>query len=93
MGLDVVFVELPEVGSTIERDGALGTVESVKAVSDLFAPISGEVIEVNAVLEEQPELVNSDPYQAAWMLKVKPSNSADLETLLNAKDYTQLIEA
>jgi len=88
---DVVFVELPAVGTHIKRGVGFGTVESVKAVSDLFAPVSGEVIEVNTVLSSSPELVNSNPYDKAWMIKVKLSDPTELEALLSPADYEKLI--
>src|SRR6266576_4572537 len=75
---DIVFVELPEVGRTLEQFAAFGVVESVKAVSDLFAPVSGEVVEANGQLGGTPELVNSEPYGAGWMLKVKIGDAAQL---------------
>ena len=88
---DVVFVELPEVGDTITIDDSFGTVESVKAVSDLFAPMTGEVVEINANLEDTPEVVNSDPYEAGWMLKVKTDDASQLDAMLSSADYTALI--
>jgi glycine cleavage system H protein len=88
---DVVFVELPAVGTHIKQGVGFGTVESVKAVSDLFAPVSGEVIEINTELASTPELVNSNPYDKAWMIKVKLSNPAELESLLSPADYEKLI--
>ena len=90
---DVVFVELPAVSSTIEQGTTFGTVESVKAVSDLFAPVSGEVIEINDALATTPELVNSDPYGKAWMIKVKLSAPGELAALLSAADYQQHVKA
>ena len=88
---DVVFVELPEVGDTITIDDSFGTVESVKAVSDLFAPMAGEVVEINANLEDTPEVVNSDPYEAGWMIKVKTDDASQLDAMLSSADYTALI--
>ena len=88
---DVVFVELPEVGDTITIDDSFGTVESVKAVSDLFAPMTGEVVEINANLEDTPEVVNSDPYEAGWMIKVKTDDASQLDAMLSSADYTALI--
>jgi glycine cleavage system H protein len=88
---DIVFVELPEVGTKVSAAQTFGTVESVKAVSDLFAPISGEVAEVNAALADKPETVNKDPYQGAWMVKVKPANRAELDKLLSPADYQKLL--
>lgn len=83
---DIVFVELPEVGATFSAEDQAGSIESVKAASDVYSPISGEVLEVNEALTSSPELVNSDPY-GAWFFKIKPSNPAELETLLTAEQY------
>jgi len=88
---DVVFVELPPVGTTLDAGAAFGTVESVKAVSDLFAPVSGEVIEINQSVVDAPETVNADPYGAAWLIKVKPANDAQIDALLNSADYEALL--
>ena len=88
---DVVFLDLPEVGRQLSRGKAFGVVESVKAVSDLYAPVDGEVVEVNADLVGAPEQVNKDPYGAAWMLKVKPKSAADVATLLDAAGYGALL--
>ena len=90
---DVVFVELPEVGATVNKNEPFGTVESVKAVSDLFAPISGEVVEVNDALTDAPESVNADPYGAAWLVKLKPADAGALDALMTAGDYAKLIES
>ncbi len=90
---DIVFVELPEPGTAMTRDETFGTVESVKAVSDLFAPISGEVVEANEALADQPEVVNSDPYGEAWMVKVKPGDPSEVDGLLSPADYKALVEA
>ncbi|WP_242169848.1 MULTISPECIES: glycine cleavage system protein GcvH [unclassified Pseudomonas] len=87
---DVVFVELAEVGATFEAEGQAGVVESVKAASDIYAPIAGEVIAVNEELSGSPELLNSDPY-SAWIFKLKPTNPADLEKLLDAAGYKAAI--
>ncbi|MCI0547582.1 MAG: glycine cleavage system protein GcvH [Candidatus Rokubacteria bacterium] len=88
---DVVFVELPKVGAVLTSMKTFGVVESVKAVSDLFAPISGEVVEVNGALPKTPELVNTDPYGAGWMLVIKPSSPTELDQLLSAAAYEELI--
>lgn len=88
---DVVFLDLPEVGRQLSRGKAFGVVESVKAVSDLYAPIDGEVVEVNAALVNAPEQVNKDCYGAAWMLKVKAKNAADVAGLLDAAGYQALL--
>ncbi|CRM85697.1 Glycine cleavage system H protein [Pseudomonas sp. 22 E 5] len=87
---DVVFVELAEVGATFEAEGQAGVVESVKAASDIYAPVAGKVIAVNEELSGSPELLNSDPY-GAWIFKLKPSNPADLEKLLDAAGYKAAI--
>jgi glycine cleavage system H protein len=88
---DVVFVDGPEVGRSVEQFAAFGVVESVKAVSDLYAPVSGEIAEVNAALGDKPELVNSDPYGAGWMIKVKVADASQLDELLDAAAYEQLV--
>jgi glycine cleavage system H protein len=88
---DVVFVDLPEAGRAIEQFGTFGVVESVKAVSDLYAPVSGEVTEVNGALTGQPELVNSDPFGAGWMIRVRVSNAAQVDGLLEPEAYERLI--
>ena len=88
---DVVFVELPKVGAKVTGMQTFGVVESVKAVSDLFAPVSGEVVEVNADLPKQPELVNSDPYGKGWMLLIRMANPKDVDGLMSAGDYEKLI--
>ncbi len=84
---DIVFVDLPKVGATIEQGKTFGSVESVKAVSDLYAPVTGEVIEVNGDLNAKPEALNSDPHGAAWLIKVKVSQPAEIDGLLSAADY------
>jgi glycine cleavage system H protein len=88
---DVVFVELPKAGTKLTSHKTFGVVESVKAVSDLYAPISGEVVEANAALTKTPELVNSDPYGQGWMLIVKPSGGGDWDQLLTAQQYEQFL--
>ncbi len=88
---DIVYVELPEVGTPIEQGKSFGTVEAVKAVSDLFAPVSGEVVEVNEKLNDSPELVNQDPYGEGWMIKVKMSNPDEVNQLLSKEDYEALL--
>ena len=88
---DVVFVELPKVGAKVSSMKTFGVVESVKAVSDLFAPLTGEVVEVNGELPKKPEVVNSDPYGAGWMIVIKMSSPAEAGTLLSAAQYEQLI--
>lgn len=88
---DVVFVELPSAGDTFARMDVFGTVEAVKAVSDLFSPVSGEIIEVNPALNDDPALVNSDPYGAGWMLKLRVTNPDELDQLLGAAEYAKQI--
>jgi len=88
---DVVFVELPKVGAKVSASKAFGVVESVKAVSDLFAPVSGEVLEINAELPQKPETVNKDPYGKGWMILVKPSNAGELDQLLTAQQYEEFV--
>jgi glycine cleavage system H protein len=84
---DVVFVELPEMGETVSAGAEAGVVESVKAASDIYAPIGGEVIAVNEQLEDEPETVNSDPYNDGWFYKLQPSEPAELDALLSPEDY------
>ncbi|MDF2947727.1 MAG: glycine cleavage system protein [Bacillales bacterium] len=89
---DIVFVELPEVGQNITANESFGSVESVKTVSDLIAPVSGTVLEINEELSDQPELVNESPYEKAWMIVIEPSDLSELESLLNAEQYEQHIQ-
>ena len=84
---DIVYVEIETVGQTLAKDEIFGSVEAVKTVSDLFLPIAGEVLEVNATLNDQPELVNSDPYNEGWMIKMKVSNLADFDSLMDVDTY------
>lgn len=84
---DVVYVELPEVGSIVEADQEIAVVESVKAASDVYAPISGEIVEINEELMDNPEWVNEEPYGKAWFFKVKPTNPADYDGLMSAEEY------
>jgi glycine cleavage system H protein len=88
---DIVYIELPKVGTKFGKHDAFGTIEAVKAVSELFAPIAGEVIAINERLDKEPALVNSDPYGAGWMIKVRPTTSAELDGLLEADAYTSHI--
>ena len=88
---DIVYVEVETIGETLNADEVFGTVEAVKTVSDLFLPVSGEIIEFNESLEDTPEEVNLDPYSNGWMIKMKVSNIDDLSTLLNAEQYQELI--
>ena len=86
---DVVFVELPEVGTVLAAGDDAGVVESVKAASDIYAPVGGEVIGINEQLEDEPEMVNTDPYNDGWFFKLRPSDANELEELLSAGDYQQ----
>ena len=88
---DIVFVELPEVGQTLQKGEHLGTVEAVKTVEEIYAPLSGEVVEVNESLEEDAEQVNKDPYGAGWMIRIRCSDQEELSQLLSSADYTDLI--
>jgi glycine cleavage system H protein len=88
---DIVYVELPKAGAQVSQFGNIGVVESVKAVSDLFTPISGEVVEVNAALEGDPAAVNRDPYGEGWFLKLKLKNADEAKQLLSSRDYEKLI--
>ena len=88
---DIVYVEVETLDETLEMEAVFGTVEAVKTVSDLFLPVSGEIIEFNDTLEGEPELVNSDPYGQGWMIKIKMSNPSELEELMSAEDYAALI--
>src|SRR2546428_11530280 len=88
---DVVFVEVPKVGAKVAQRQSFGVVESVKAVSDLFAPLSGEVVEVNGELTKAPEIVNQDPYGRGWMIVIAPSNRAEWDALLTAQQYAQFL--
>ena len=90
---DIVYVDVDTLDETLDRDEVFGTVEAVKTVSDLFMPLTGEVIEFNEELEDEPELVNADPYGKGWMIKIKFSDDSELENLLNAEDYKELIGA
>ena len=90
---DVVFVELPEVGKKLETGKSLGTVESVKAVSEIYAPASGEVLEVNGELHNKPETINTDPHGAAWLVKIKLANPAELDGLMDGPAYEAYIAA
>jgi glycine cleavage system H protein len=89
---DVVFVELPEPGSEFSQGDTVGTIESVKAVADLFLPVSGEIVEVNEAVVDTPELVNSDPMDEGWLFKVKLSDTSEIDQLLDAAAYDQLLE-
>lgn len=90
---DVVFVELPQVGTQLEAGDELGSIESVKAVSELFSPVTGEVIEVNETLADKPELVNTDPYGDGWMIRIKIANSDEIdELMMTAEDYDDYVQ-
>jgi len=88
---DVVFVELPQVGTQLETSDELGSIESVKAVSELFSPVTGEVVEVNEALADKPELVNTDPYGDGWMIKVRLSSPDEIDELMTAEDYDDYV--
>ncbi len=90
---DLVFVEVPEVGRTLAKGTAAAVVESVKAASDVYSPVSGEVIAANEALSGSPELVNTDPYGEGWLFKLKPSNTAELAQLLDAAAYGKIVES
>ncbi len=90
---DIVYVDINTVGKTVNKEDVFGTVEAVKTVSDLYMPVTGEVVEVNASLDANPELVNSDPYGDGWMVKINLSNAADVDSLLSADDYQGVIGA
>jgi glycine cleavage system H protein len=90
---DIVYVEVETVGETVDKEEVFGTVEAVKTVSDLFMPVSGEVLELNAKLDSNPELVNKDPYGEGWMVKIRPTNPADISGLLSAEAYGSLAGA
>jgi glycine cleavage system H protein len=89
---DLVFVEVPEIGRKLSKGGAAAVVESVKAASDVYSPVSGEVVAANDALSATPELVNSDPYGAGWLFKVKPSDQGELGQLLDSAAYTKVVE-
>lgn len=88
---DIVFIELPEVGTEVKQMESFGTIEAVKAVNDLYTPVSGKVIEVNTSLEDEPEKINSDPYGNGWMIKIRMSDESELDNLLSASQYKDLI--
>jgi glycine cleavage system H protein len=88
---DIVFVELPEIGDELKANEPFGSFESVKTVSELYAPISGKVVEVNEDLSDNPEYVNESPFEKAWMIVLEPSNSSDIENLMSAVEYESLI--
>jgi glycine cleavage system H protein len=90
---DIVYVDIDTVGDTLSKEEVFGSVEAVKTVSDLFMPVSGEVLEFNEALEDAPETVNSDPYGAGWMIKITVSDSSEIDSLLSPEDYKKLIGA
>lgn len=90
---DIVYVEIDKDGEELDREEAFGTVEAVKTVSDLFMPVGGEIIEVNEKLEDQPELVNDDPYGDGWMIKVKIADAAELDNLISAEEYSETVSS
>ncbi len=90
---DVVFVELPQVGTQLDAGDELGSIESVKAVSELFSPVSGEIVEVNEALADKPELVNTDPYGDGWMVKIRLTDASEMnELLMNAEEYEEYVQ-
>ncbi len=90
---EVVFLELPEIDADVSKEDAFGVIESVKAANDLFAPVSGRVVEVNGTLVESPEMVNSDPYGEGWLIAVEPSDLAELDDLMTAKEYAEYVRS
>ncbi len=88
---DIVYVELPELGTTTEKSQSFGTIEAVKAVSDLFAPLTGEVVEVNSNISDSPEIINKDPYGEGWFIKIKLSDPNEINTLLEKTQYEALL--
>ncbi|MBC1482525.1 glycine cleavage system protein GcvH [Listeria sp. FSL L7-1485] len=89
---DIVFVELPEVGDTVAKGDSIGSIESVKTVSDFYAPVSGKVVAVNETLEDEPELINSNPYDTGWILKLAEVEAADIDALLSSEDYEKTLD-
>lgn len=89
---DVVYVELPDVGTTVEKGDVFGSIESVKTVSDLIAPVSGEVVQVNEELQKMPELVNESPYEAGWLIIISASDPSELDDLMSAEEYESFIQ-
>jgi glycine cleavage system H protein len=90
---DIVYVDLPKVGSRIDAGKSLGSVESVKAVSDIYSPVSGEIIEINESLADAPEKLNSDPHGGAWLVKIRLSNAGEIQNLMSAADYQTYVGA
>lgn len=87
---DIVFVELPEVGAELEQMGVFGTIEAVKAVSELYSPVNGKVVEVNSALDDDPMVINSDPYGSGWMIKIELADTSQLDGLLTSQSYEEL---
>src|SRR5690554_2503326 len=88
---DIVFVELPQVGDTVELGEPFGSVESVKTVSELYAPVSGKVVKINEDLEDSPEFVNESPYEKAWMIVIEPSDTSEIDKLMTAEQYEEMV--
>ncbi|MBP3192942.1 glycine cleavage system protein GcvH [Natronogracilivirgula saccharolytica] len=88
---DIVFVEIDKVGESVDKDDTFGTVEAVKTVSELYMPVSGEILEWNEGLEDDPELINNDPYGEGWLIKIKMSDTSQLDSLLSVDDYNEII--
>tara|TARA_Y100001936_G_scaffold200775_1_gene202758 strand:- start:30 stop:410 length:381 start_codon:yes stop_codon:yes gene_type:complete len=89
---DIIFVEFPDTGMSINQKDSVGTLEAVKTVADIYSPVTGEVIEINDNLESSPELINEDPYEKGWILKIKISNKDELDSLLSNSDYEKMIK-
>lgn len=89
---DIVFVELPEVGDNVTKGDSIGSIESVKTVSDFYAPVTGKVVAVNETLEDEPELINSNPYDTGWILKLEEVEEADVTALLSSDDYEKVLD-
>ena len=89
---DIVFVEVPEVGDQFEKESEFGTVESVKAVSEIYMPIGGEVVAVNQALEDSPELLNKDPYDKGWIVEIKPTDPAEMDDLMDKNAYLEMLK-
>jgi glycine cleavage system H protein len=88
---DIVYIEIPAVGTKLEKGKSFGTIEAVKAVSDLFAPVTGDLVEMNSEMKDHPEVVNKDPYSEGWMIKIKIADPAQLDTLLDVQAYKTLV--
>ena len=87
---DIIFVELPEVGDKFSKDDVFGTIEAVKTVADLYMPVSGEIIELNNVIEDSPELINTSPHESGWIIKIKITEKSEVDSLLNENQYKEL---